>query len=162
MPIVRFDFNGLVGGTLLALLCGSINPASAQPASPTAASSFSGTYKGTTSLAGDRQAVVAEAGPMRYEPLGQAAGNDGSCQPGGPVSFEVRDGRFKFAWNEPQAFDVKISSDGSFYAASPNALSKSDKRMMIVPIMQGRVTATSLVADYGTRWCHYRLEATRS
>ena len=64
MPIVRFGFNGLVGGTLLALLCGSINPASAQPASPTAASSFSGTYKGTTSLAGDRQAEMTEVASL--------------------------------------------------------------------------------------------------
>jgi hypothetical protein len=28
-------------------------------------------------------------------------------------------------------------------------------------VIQGQVSGNSLIADYGTRWCHYRLEATR-
>jgi hypothetical protein len=76
--------------------------------------------------------------------------------------LQVQDGRFHLPWAGLQTFDVRIAPDGSFYATSPNALAKSDKHMMLVPTMQGHVSGTSLVADYGTRWCHYRLEATRS
>ena len=141
MPVARLGLDKLVGATLLALACGGMSPALAQSASPPAASSFAGTYTGATR---------------------HISGHDGHCWLGGPVKLEVHDGRFRFPWNEPQAFDVTISPDGTFYAASPGVLAKSDKHMMLVPTMQGYVSGATLVADYGTRWCHYRLEATRS
>jgi hypothetical protein len=140
MPIARFGLDKVIGGTLLALACGCISPALAQPATPDAAASFSGTYTGTTQ---------------------HISGHDGHCWLGGPVKLEVHDGRFRFPWNEPQEFDVKIGPDGTFNASSPGVLSKSDKHMMLVPTMQGYVSGSTLVADYGTVWCHYRLEATR-
>ncbi len=141
MPFVRFRFDKLIGGTLLALTVGGLSPAMAQTASPTAASPFAGTYTGTTQLVTD---------------------NDPGCAPGGRVTFAVQDGRFRLPWHEPQSFDVRISADGSFFATSGSVLAQSDKHMMLVPTMQGRVSGAGLVADYGTRWCRYRLEATRS
>jgi hypothetical protein len=73
----------------------------------------------------------------------------------------VRDGRFKFEWNEPTVFDVKIAADGTFYATTESTV-RAEKHMTLVPTMQGRIDGTMLVADYGTRWCHYRLEAKQS
>jgi hypothetical protein len=157
MLCTRLGFGTLAGGTLLALTLGGVNPAPAQPA---AASQFTGTYTGTTRLAGEQSQVVAAAGPMQFEQ--QASGQAGRCSPGGPVSLDVHDGRFRLPWSGPQAFNVRISPDGSFYATSSTVPAASDKHMMVVPTLQGRVSGASLVADYGTRWCHYRLEATRS
>jgi hypothetical protein len=141
MPFARLGLNKLIGGTLLALTLGGLNPASAQTANLTNAPPFAGTYIGAT------------------QPV---ASNDPSCDPGGRVAFAVQDGRFSLPWHEPQAFHVRILADGSFFATSGNAIAQSDKHMMLVPTLQGRVSGASLVADYGTRWCRYRLEATRS
>ncbi len=138
MLCARPGWGKLATGALLALTLGSLNSASAQPG---AASSFTGTYAGITQ---------------------GAAGNDPSCAPGTSVTLNVQNGRFRLAWHEPQAFDVRIAADGSFYATSTTIPAQADKHMMLVPTMQGRLSGTNLVADYGTRWCHYRLEATRS
>ncbi len=140
MPFSRFGLSISMGGAMVAVALGGLSHASAQTASPTANAPVSGTYIGTTQLVID---------------------NDPGCPPGGSVTLEVKDGRFRLPWNEPQAFHVKISPDGSFYTTSGNALAQSDKRMMIVPILQGRVSGARLVAEYGTRWCHYRLDTMR-
>jgi hypothetical protein len=141
MPFSRFGLSKFMVGTMLAVALGSLSHASAQTAGPTADAPFSGTYIGTTQLVID---------------------NDPGCPPGGSVTLEVKNGRFRLPWNEPQAFHVKISPDGSFYATSANAVVQSDKRMMIVPVLQGRLSGARLVAEYGTRWCHYRLDTMRS
>jgi hypothetical protein len=138
MPLAVLRLQKLVGGTLLALTLGSLCPASAQTASPTTEQPFAGTFTGTTQLVID---------------------NDPGCPASKRVTLEVADGRFRLPWIEPQAFHVTISPDGSFYATSGNA--QSDKRMMTVPTLQGRISGSRLVAEYGTRWCHYRLDATR-
>jgi hypothetical protein len=130
-----------VGAALLALTTGSFTPASAQTATLAATSTYAGTYTGAD------------------QPI---PGNDPSCAPGGQVTLAVQDGRFRLPWHEPQAFDVKISPDGSFYATSGSALAQSDKHMMLVAILQGRMSGTGLQATYGTRWCRYELEATHS
>lgn len=139
MPFARTRLYMFIGGVLLA--SSSLSPVSAQPANATAASPFTGTYVGTTQLVED---------------------NDPGCAQGSAVSFAVEDGNFRFPWHEPQAFHAKIAADGSFYATSGSKLAQSDKHMMIVPIMRGHVNGTSLVAEYGTRWCRYRLEVIRS
>ena len=138
MLCARLGSEKLAAGALLALALASLSPASAQPGS---AATFTGTYTGVI------QAV---------------AGNDPSCAPGSRVTLDVQNGRFRLAWHEPQAFDVRIGPDGSFFATSGSVLAQSDKHMMVVPTLQGHVSNAGLVADYGTRWCHYRLEATRS
>jgi hypothetical protein len=139
MPFAVVGLDKLVGGTVLALALGGLCPASAQTASLTTEPTFAGTFTGTTQLVID---------------------NDPGCPAGGRVTLEVADGRFRLPWIEPEAFHVTISPDGSFYATSGNA--QSDKRMMIVSTLQGRISGSRLVAEYGTRWCHYRLDATRS
>lgn len=141
MPFARLGLDKLIGGTLLAVTLGGLSPASAQTANLTSAWPFTGTYTGTT------------------QPV---PGNDPSCAPGGRVTLDVQNGRFRLPWHEPQAFDVRISADGSFVATSGSVLAQSDKHMMLVPTMQGRVSGASLVADYGTRWCRYRLDTARS
>jgi hypothetical protein len=138
MPFAQPRLAKLVGGALIAL---TICTTATSAADVAAASLFAGTYTGT------------------IQPV---PGNDPSCSPGGDITFQVQDGRFRFPWHEPQAFDVRISSDGSFFATSGNLLVQADKHMMLVPTMQGRVAGTKLVADYGTRWCRYQLEVTRS
>jgi hypothetical protein len=100
-----------------------------------------GLYKGTT------QPLVA---------------NNEACRPGQPVTLEVRNGRFKFAWNERQLFDARIRPDGTFYATTGVAPVLAEKHMTIIPTLQGRVAAADVVADYGTRWCRYRLEASHA
>jgi hypothetical protein len=132
-----FRSNKFLLGALLASAIGGGGLAAAQPnnAAPAA-----GTYTGTTQLLVDKAP---------------------DCSPGGPVTLQVQDGRFRFPWYEPSAFHVTISPDGSFYATS-GSLAQSDKRMMDVPTMRGQASGTMIVADYGTRWCRYRLEASRS
>jgi hypothetical protein len=44
------------------------------------------------------------------------AANNEACRPGQAVALEVRNGRFKWAWNERQLFDAMIRPDGTFYA----------------------------------------------
>lgn len=34
--------------------------------------------------------------------------------------------------------------------------------MTLEPTLQGHVAAADVAADYGTRWCRYRLEASQS
>jgi hypothetical protein len=141
MPLVRLKLARFIGASLLALACGGLSAASAQPASSAAASPLSGTYIGAAQ---------------------HISGSEAPCEPGGQVKIDVRDGHFRFPWHEPQAFNVRISPDGSFFATSGDVLAQSDKHMKLVPTMQGHVSEASLVADYGTRWCRYRLEAVRS
>jgi hypothetical protein len=141
MPFARLEMHKLIGGTLLALACGGASAVSAQTAGVVAASPFSGTYIGT---------------------VHKLAGSDANCQAPSQISLAVQDGRFKLPWHDSQAFNVKIAPNGSFYATSGSVLAQSDKHMMLQPTVQGSVSHTSLVADYGTRWCHLRLDAVRS
>ncbi len=53
-------------------------------------------------------------------------------------------------------------ADGSFNATISTVPAASDKHMMLVPTVQGRLSNTGLVAEYGTRGRRYLLEATRS
>lgn len=145
MPFARLGLNGLIGGALLLTSTfSSAVPAAAQ----SAASPYSGTYVGTTQLISGSSQVV--------------AGDDPMCTPGRQVTLQVQDGRFQFPWQERMAFHVRIAADGTFYAATGSNLALSDKRSMIYPVMQGRVSGADLVADYGTRWCRYHLAVTRS
>jgi hypothetical protein len=141
MLCARFGLGSVIWAALLALTSGSSIPAFAQTAPIAATSPFAGTYAGTA------QAI---------------AGNDPSCAPAGHVTLAVQDGRFRLPWRELQAFDVRISPDGSFFATSGSVLAQSDKHMMLVPTLQGRVSNTGLQATYGTRWCRYELEAMHS
>jgi hypothetical protein len=141
MLYARFGLGSVIGAALFALTSGSVIPASAQTTTLAATSAYAGTYTGTA------------------QPV---PGNDPSCDPGGHVTLAVQDGRFRLPWREPQAFDVRISPDGSFYATSGSVLAQSDKHMMLVPTLQGRVSSTGLQATYGTRWCRYELEAMHS
>ena len=85
-----------------------------------------------------------------------------ACAPGQTISVEVRNGRFRLPWQTTAAFDVRLSPDGRFNATAGVPTAIAEKRMMIVPTAQGQVSGTSLVADYGTRFCHYAFEAVRS
>jgi len=89
------------------------------------------------------------------------ASNDETCSAGQNVAFEVRQARFKLAWNDRQAFDAKITRAGTFYATTGSA-TQAEKHMIALPTLQGHVSSGDLVAEYGTRWCRYRLEATQS
>jgi hypothetical protein len=89
------------------------------------------------------------------------ATSDESCRPSQQVAVEVRHGRFMLPWNDRQNFDAKIARDGSFFATSGVPPVLAEKHMSIIPTLQGRIGATGLVADYGTRWCRYRLEASQ-
>jgi hypothetical protein len=91
----------------------------------------------------------------------QVTANDQSCRPGREVSLEVNKGMLKLAWTERQAFEAPIARDGSFYATTGSVV-QADKHMTILPTLEGRITHGNLVADYGTRWCRYRLEASQA
>jgi hypothetical protein len=90
------------------------------------------------------------------------AATDESCRPAQDVALEVRNGRFKLPWQGNQLFDASIARDGSFYATSGVPAAVAEKRMTLVPTLQGRISSSGLVADYGTRLCRYRLEASLS
>ena len=85
-----------------------------------------------------------------------------TCSPDRTIAVEVRDGRFRLPWQTSGAFDVRLRDDGTFYATSGVAAGQTDKRALIVPTAQGQVRGAALVADYGTRFCHYELDAARS
>ncbi len=129
--------------TVLGLSCMCAFAGAARSASPNelggglTAYRFDGVYKG------DAQRV---------------AGEDQSCNPDQKMAVEVREGRVKLAWHEPQVFDARIMRDGRFYATT-GSLVRAEKSMTMVPTLQGRIDAAGLVADYGTRWCRYRLAA---
>ena len=118
----------------------TISLASACIAQTAKQQSFDGTYSGTTQLIGS---------------------DTTSCSAGQMVTLDVRDGQFHQPWRPRQTFDVKIGSDGRFYARSGAITAQSDKHMMVVPVIEGQVSGKRLTADYGTRWCHYRLDASR-
>jgi hypothetical protein len=120
------------GMLLAASLCAG--PVVAQPA-------FDGVYKGESH---------------------RIAGTDSSCAAERTSVVEVRNGRFILAWHEPLTFDVRVRADGRFHATSSANLALAEKRMAVVPTLDGGVNGTTLVADYGTRMCRYQLEATRS
>jgi hypothetical protein len=110
-----------------------------------------------------------EGGVTAYQFAGVYSGSsqlfatkDESCHPGIEVAVEVRNGRLRMPWNDRQIFDASISRDGSFYATSGAPVVQAEKHMTLVPTLQGRISSAGLVADYGTRFCHYRLEATQS
>jgi hypothetical protein len=88
----------------------------------------------------------------------QVAAHSETCSPGQEMTLDVRDGRFKLAWHEPQVFDARIMPDGTFFATTASTV-QAEKHMTGVPTLQGHIGAAGLVADYGTRWCRYRLEA---
>jgi hypothetical protein len=88
--------------------------------------------------------------------------NNEACRPGQAVALEVRNGRLELAWNERQLFDAKIRPDGTFYATTGASPIQAEKHMTIVPTLQGHVAAADVTADYGTRWCRYRLEASQA
>jgi hypothetical protein len=82
-----------------------------------------------------------------------------SCRTGQDVALEVHDGRFKLPWNDREAFDARVRDDGSFYAITGASPIQAEKHMTLIPTLQGRIGSTGLLADYGTRLCRYRLEA---
>jgi hypothetical protein len=106
-----------------------------------AAYQFDGTYKGNSEL---------------------VAANDQSCRTGQAVALEVHQGRLELPWHGPLVFNARISRDGTFFATAGDAPLRAEKHMTILPTLQGRIGATGLVADYGTRWCHYRLAASQA
>jgi hypothetical protein len=88
--------------------------------------------------------------------------NDKGCRPSQEVALEVNNGRFKLPWNDRQVFDAQIARNGTFSATSGEPLVQAEKHMTIIPTLQGYIGPAGLVADYGTRWCRYRLEASQS
>jgi hypothetical protein len=116
--------------------------ASPPPTSTVAMSPFDGVYTGVSQrLSGDATA---------------------GCPDGGPVSITVSAGRFHYPWKLHQTFDVRIAANGAFAGNAGNITAQADKHMMVVPVMQGRVTGAHLAGEFGTRWCSYRYEATRN
>jgi hypothetical protein len=142
IPYGKYLFTVAVG---FSLFFAAVNPA--QSASPSTlegaltAYPLDGLYKGTTRL------VVA---------------NTEACRPPQAVLLEVRNGRFKLAWSDRQLFDARIRPDGTFYATIGTSPIQAEKHMTLIPTLRGRVAAADIVADYGTRWCHYRLQASQT
>jgi hypothetical protein len=87
--------------------------------------------------------------------------NDKGCRPSQEVALEVSKGRFKLPWNDRQVFDAQITPNGTFFATTGALPVQAEKHMTIIPTLQGRIGPAGLVADYGTRWCRYRLEASQ-
>jgi hypothetical protein len=129
----------------LSCICATISPA--QSASPggleggLTAYQFDGVYKGNS------QRITT---------------HDDVCGPGQQVALEVHNGRVRMPWNESQVFDARVSRDGTFFATTGGSLVQAEKHLTIIPTLQGRIGPAGLVADYGTRWCRYRLEASQS
>jgi hypothetical protein len=132
---------------VLGLSCIFATAGMAEPANPSgfegrlAAYPIDGVYKGQTQ---------------------RVAAKDEACRPGQEVALEVRNGQFKLPWNERQVFFARILPDGTFFATTGASPVRAEKYMAIIPELQGRVTPAGLVADYGTRWCRYRLVASQS
>jgi hypothetical protein len=87
--------------------------------------------------------------------------NAASCQSGSEVALEVHAGRMKLPWTDHQFFDAKIMDDGSFFATTIPTV-QAEKHMTLDPTLAGHIGPGGLTADYGTRFCRYRLVATRS
>jgi hypothetical protein len=84
-----------------------------------------------------------------------------ACRPAGPLTIVVQGGRFEIPWND-QKFHATVRSDGSFFSVAGSPLGLSDKHVMMVPTLQGRISNGVLAADWGTRLCHYQIEAVAS
>jgi hypothetical protein len=138
MSAGHFRVTAVPLAALLALASLHPLPASAQSSMP---QPFDGTYSGTAQ---------------------RIAGDDTTCSTGAPVTVVVQDGQFRQSWRPSQDFSVRIGADGRFYARTGALAVQAEKHMTLSPVIQGQVTGRTLVADYGTRWCRYRLEATRS
>jgi hypothetical protein len=91
----------------------------------------------------------------------QIAATSDSCQPAREVALDVHAGRVRLPWTDRQIFDAKIADDGTFFASIIPTV-RAEKYMTVNPTLEGRIGRDGLTADYGTRFCRYRLVATRS
>jgi hypothetical protein len=104
-----------------------------------AGDSFDGTYNGQSRL---------------------VAGSDPSCPAGTPISVSVTNGRFHFSWRPQQDAEVRMNADGSYSAMLTGSFASADKRMQVLPRIDGRTDGETLAGEYGTRWCKYTFNTT--
>jgi len=91
---------------------------------------------------------------------GSSVTTDSACAPAGMIKASVTNGRLRLA-AQPQT-RIAISSDGTYSAVLRGSVVTADKRMQVLPRIDGTADGQTLTGTYGTRWCSYTYHLDRT
>jgi hypothetical protein len=85
-----------------------------------------------------------------------------SCPRTGPTGITIRMGTVTLPWYPESHFSMRIDGNGSFNGIIGMTQEQAEKRLAAPPSATGHIVNNHLVVDYGTRSCHYTLDAVRT
>jgi len=85
-----------------------------------------------------------------------------SCPRAGTTNITIHMGTVTLPWYPKSHFSMRIDGNGSFSGIIGMTQIQAEKRMAAPPSATGHIVNNHLVVDYGTRSCHYTLDAVRT
>jgi hypothetical protein len=85
-----------------------------------------------------------------------------SCPRAGTTNITIRMGTVTLPWYPGSHFSMRVDGNGSFAGIIGMTQAQAEKRMAAPPSATGHIVNNRLVVDFGTRSCHYTLDAART
>jgi hypothetical protein len=85
-----------------------------------------------------------------------------SCPQAAATNIVIRMGTVTLPWYPESHFSMHIDANGSFNGIIGMTQIQAEKRLAAPPSASGHIVNNHLVVDYGTRSCHYTLDAART